>query len=110
MAGFVELTVEQGATFATVVNLSDSTGAVLNLAGYSAASQIRKSYYSSTATDIQINITDSSNGEITMSITSANTANLTPGRYVYDLVTTDTGGVKTRVIEGIVNVLASVTR
>jgi len=110
MAGFVELIVEQGATFTTVVNLSDSTGAVLNLSGYSAASQIRKSYYSSTATDILISVSDASNGEITMSITSANTANLTPGKYVFDMVATDSYNVKTRVIEGIVNVLASVTR
>ena len=44
-------------------------------------------------------------------MTAANTANLTPGRYLYDLViTAPTTGVKTRVVEGIVNVLAGVTQ
>jgi hypothetical protein len=45
-----------------------------------------------------------------MAMTGANTANLTPGRYVYDLLLTSGAGVKTRVIEGIVTVMPSVTR
>jgi hypothetical protein len=44
-------------------------------------------------------------------MTAANTALLTPGRYVYDLVITNsTDNSKTRVIEGTAIVLPSVTR
>jgi hypothetical protein len=43
-------------------------------------------------------------------MTSANTANLTPGRMVYDLVMTSPANVKTRVVEGTVTILPSVTR
>ena len=71
---------------------------------------MRKSYYSSTATDFTATITGIANGEITISMTAANTANLTPGRMLYDLVITSPEGVKTRVVEGIVNVLAGVTQ
>ena len=45
-----------------------------------------------------------------MTMTAANTANLTPGRYVYDLLITSPTNVKTRVVEGIATVLPSVTR
>jgi hypothetical protein len=43
-------------------------------------------------------------------MTSANTSNLTPGRYVYDVIITSSANVVTRVVEGIVTVLPSVTR
>ena len=43
-------------------------------------------------------------------MTAATTANLTPGRYVYDVVMTSPANTKTRIVEGIATVLASVTR
>ena len=57
-----------------------------------------------------LSVTGNANGEITLSMTAANTANLTPGRMVFDLLITSPTSVKTRVIEGIVTVLPSVTR
>ena len=54
MAGFVELTIEQGATYTTTVDVKDGTGTATNLSGYSGSAQLRKSYYSSTATDFKI--------------------------------------------------------
>ena len=110
MAAYSELQLEQFATFSTTINVEDSAGAALNLFGYSAASQIRKSYYSSTANNFTATVTGIANGEITLSMTAANTANLTPGRYLYDLVITSPSEVKTRVVEGIVNVLPGVTQ
>lgn len=110
MAAYTEINIEQYASFSTTVNVEDSAGAAINLTGYSAASQIRKSYYSSTANNFTATITGTANGEITLSMTAANTALLTPGRYLYDLVITAPAGTKTRVVEGIVNVLAGVTQ
>ena len=86
MAAYTEILIEQGATFSTTVNVEDTAGAAINLTSYTAATQMRKSYYSSTYSVISSVITGNANGEITLSMTSANTANLTPGRYVFDLV------------------------
>jgi len=110
LAGFVELTLEQGANFNTVLDLKDSAGGILNLAGYTVAAQMRKSYYSTTATNFTITVTDAAAGQITMSMNSANTANVSPGRYVYDVLITSGASIKTRIIEGIVTILPSVTR
>ena len=102
--------IEQNATFSTTVNVVDSAGAAVNLYGYSASTQMRKSYYATSATIITSTITGNANGEITLSMTAANTANLTPGRSVFDLLITSPTGVKTRVIEGIVVVSPGVTQ
>ena len=110
MAAFSELVIEQGATFNSVVNVADTYGAAINLYAYTANSQMRKSYYSSTAYTITCNITGTANGEITISMPAANTANLSAGRYVYDLKITSPTSVVTRVVEGIVTVLPSATR
>ncbi len=109
MAAYSEITIEQYSTFNTTLNVEDVQGDPINLYGYSVSSQIRKSYYSSTATDFTASIDNYANGEISLTLSSANTANLQPGRYVYDVLITGVGET-TRVVEGIVTVLPGVTR
>ena len=82
----------------------------VNLTGYTANSQIRKSYYSTTANSFTATVTGTANGEITISMTAANTANLNPGRYLYDLLITAPDATKTRVVEGIIVVSPSITK
>ena len=110
MAAFTELLIEQGASFSTTINVSDSAGAAINLYGYTASSQMRKSYYATSNTIISATVTGNANGEITLSMTAANTANLTPGRSVFDLLITAPSGIKTRVVEGIIVISPGVTR
>ena len=110
MAAYSEIYVEQNAEFSTTINLKDSQGDVINLSGYSASSQMRKSYYSTSATSFNVSVSNTATGEITVAMTSANTANLNPGRYMYDVIITSPQSQVTRVVEGIVNVLAGVTK
>jgi hypothetical protein len=110
MAAFSEIVIEQGATFNTTINVEDTAGAAINLFGYTANSMMRKSYYSTSATTITSTVTGTANGEVTLSVSATNTAALTPGRYVYDVIITSPTSVVTRVVEGIVTVLPSVTR
>ena len=104
------MTLEQGASFTTTVTVNGSDGSPTNLTSYTAAAQLRKSYYSTTANSFTVTVSNAANGELTMAMTAANTANLTPGRAVYDLLITSPTNVKTRVVEGIVTILPSVTR
>lgn len=112
MASYVELFIDQGTTFNNIINLTDdTTNTPINIYGYSVSSQIRRSYYSANITgNIVCTITNTSNGEITMTITAANTSNIKPGRYVFDVKTTDTSNTVSRVLEGIITVNPSVTR
>lgn len=112
-AGYSELFLEQGASFNTSIALDDVSGEAFNLVTYTASSQMRKSYYSSNAAAIFSVTTgnDPSLGVITISLDSANTANIAAGRYVYDVyVTTTSGETRVRVLEGIVNVTPQVTK
>ena len=48
MAILANLFIDQGTDFSITVDVTDSTGEILNMTGYSAAGQIRKTYESST--------------------------------------------------------------
>lgn len=105
------LIINAGSNFNQTFTLESSdTSSSLDLTGYTVESQMRKYSGSSTA----INFTSSiilpeTLGKILISLTAAQTTNLKPGRYVYDILIT-TGSVKTRVIEGMVLVRDGVTR
>ena len=110
-AGYSELFLEQGASFNTSITLDDVSGVAFNLVNYTATSQMRKSYYSSNAAATFSVSTgeEPALGIITMSLDSANTANVYPGRYVYDVYVTS-GTARVRVLEGIINVTPQVTK
>ena len=111
MADFVELQIEAGATFSTQVDVADASGAPKNLTGFTVTSQLRKSYYSTTAVDFTINVTDPVNGIIELELDASTTANIRAGRYVYDVEMLEANtGIVTRIFEGIATVLPNVTR
>ena len=109
-AAYTNLYLEKGSTFDTTIYLDDVYGDSYQLSGYTANSEIRKSYYSSNATATFATSIDTSNGTITLSLAPAITSNISPGRYVYDTIITDTQGKVTRILEGVIDVSPSVTR
>lgn len=66
MAIKANLVIDQGTTFSVDLDLTDQTGDIMNLVGYSANSQMRKWYTSSNATAFTTAINVSS-GQITLS-------------------------------------------
>lgn len=110
MAEFVEIQIEAGSTFLTEITVNDGFGNPKDLTNYLVRSQLRKSYYSSTATNFTINVTDPTNGIIEMGLSANTTANIRAGRYVYDVEIEDEFNTVTRIFEGIATVLPNVTR
>ena len=106
------LVVNAGSDFSQSFTLeATDTNSVLNLTGYTAAAQMRKWAGSSSATSFTTTIiAPASAGRVSIGLTSGQTSSLKPGRYVYDLVITDSANVKYRVIEGMVLVREGVTR
>ena len=110
-AAYTNLYLEQGTSFSTTITLDDVYGDVYDLVGYTAASQMRKSYYSSNSVaTFTISIVTPSRGIITMDLNSAHTTNIAAGRYVYDVLVKDSANTIIKVLEGIVNVLPQVTK
>jgi hypothetical protein len=112
MAAYVELFMDQGATFNNVINLSDDlTNANINISGYIVRSQMRRSYYSANASaNIICTITNASIGEITLSLEPNETANIKAGRYLFDIEVTTTTNTAVRLLEGIITVTPRVTK
>lgn len=110
-AAISNLYIEQGTSFSTTITIDDVYGDIFDLTNFSVASQIRKSYYSANTTAMFTTSINSGQGSITLSLSSAVTANIAPGRYVYDTKLTGiNNGQVTRILEGVVDVSPSVTR
>lgn len=109
MATVQNLYIDQGTTYSIIVNMTNLDGTAKDITDYTVASHIRKSYYSSTYTAFTCEKTDAANGEITMSLTAAQTTALKAGRYVYDLEAASSDETL-RVIEGIITVAPESTK
>ena len=111
MAVYVSnLQIEQGADFEHLFSLGDNdNNTTLDLTGYTVASKLRKWAGSSTAYSFTSSVSSATDGQITISMTDSTTNTIKPGRYVYDVVLND-GTSKVKVVEGMVNVRAGVTR
>ena len=105
------LVINAGSDFSQTFNLveSDDSGP-LNLSGFTVAAQFRKHAGSSSKHVFTTNLLNATGGELLISL-SASASNVPkPGRYVYDIVITNAGGEKTRVVEGSVLLREGVTR
>lgn len=109
MAQVQNIYIDQGSTYSMSLNVTDQNGDPKDLSDYTVAAQMRKSYYTNTAIDFDAEITYPLDGEVAISLTSETSAEIKPGRYVYDIEIT--GPEETlRVLEGIVVVNPGVTR
>ena len=57
-----------------------------------------------------LSIYGASNGQIKLGLSTTTTASLKEGRYMYDVILTDTSNVMSRVLEGSVMVTKGVTQ
>jgi hypothetical protein len=105
----VNIVIDQGTDFATTVSLTNSDGVQLDLTGMSASSQLRKTFSSSNATAFTAALANNT-GSLTLSMNNATTSSLAAGRYVYDVELTDSGAVKSRILEGMVTITPEVTK
>ena len=109
-AGTYNFTIEQGATFTRLLTLKENAS-VMNLTGYSAASQFRASHDTNTvAGTITANVTNASAGQVTLSMSSSATGSAEEGIYVYDVEITASSGAVTRILQGKVTLTPQVTR
>jgi hypothetical protein len=113
LAGELNLTIEQGATFLLTLIYQDDTGAPANLAGTTARMQLRTSKTAAnpvmelTTENGRISISAAA-GQINLQISATDTATLT-GSGVYDLELVN-GPIVERLVEGTYTISAEVTK
>ncbi len=110
MASVTNFALDQGSDFEAQIQIRDTLGNPRNVVGYTFASQMRKSFTSSTATNFVVTVEDATIGLIRITMSNAVTAAVKAGNYLFDIEMTDPAGKKTRVLEGQITVFAEVTR
>jgi hypothetical protein len=110
MATINNLYVDAGSTYNSIITVTASNGQALDLTGYSVASQMRKSYQSSTYHSFSASVYDASNGKIRLQLTDEQSEAIPPGRWLYDIEIESPSGARTRVVEGIVTVNPQITK
>jgi hypothetical protein len=111
MSSYVELLMEQGADFSYALSIKDNNGNPVDLTFTTVSSQMRKSYVAANSTVLSCFSGTPNTGNVSISLSSAVTANLDPVKYVFDVKMTDanTGTISTRIVEGIIQVTPGVT-
>mgnify|MGYP001258920267 CR=1 FL=1 len=110
MAIIANLYIDQGTDYSIEVDCTDVAGEVLDLTGYTAAAQIRKTYGSTSISATFATVITAATGKVKMTLTDTQTTALEAGRYVYDLNITSAASETTRVVEGQAILTPGVTR
>lgn len=112
--GQVRRAVYRGETLQRVFTYKDSDGVAVDLTGYSASMQVRKSLADGVALELSTvnsRITlGGAAGTVTLTVSATDTATVDVGQYFYDLELTSGSSVVTRLIEGRFQVKEAYTR
>ena len=110
MAATRNINIYQGDTYAHELRIKNSSNANVNITSRTYTGQVRKKRNSDTAAaTFTSEITNAANGIVILSLTSAQTANIAAGTYVYDFQETN-GAIITTLITGTVTVTGEVSR
>ena len=108
------IVIDRGSDFSanTVAYVNTSSSSVVDLSSYTANAGIRKSHLhtANVAAIFNVWIANTTLGIVKIDLNSANTVLMKDGKYVYDIMVSSAGGVKTRIVEGIATVTPGVAR
>ena len=110
MSGYLDLQINQGATFKRVITIANTDGTPLNISGNTFRGQIRRRASSEDIlATFTCTITDPSGGKLSIDLTDAQTSAIPAGDWVYDIEWVN-GADVARLLEGQAITTAEVTR
>jgi hypothetical protein len=101
--------IDQGTDYEVTINVRDANTTAISLTGFTGQAQLRKYYTSSRKYNFGVDVS-ANTGEVTLTMSAANTACIAAGRYVYDCVLTSNTNIVSRIVEGIVTINPRVSR
>lgn len=121
LAAIFPITVEQGATWTLELTYTHADGTPVDLTGYTARMQLRRTYDSTPVAELTTSnggiLLGSTNGTVSLHMSAAVTAAIPTAtscdgqvEYLYDLELESPGGVVTRLMQGVATVLPEVTK
>lgn len=100
--GTYNITLQRRADYNLLLQFKDNTGTAIDITGYTVAAQVWDKSRTNKSADFSVAYTDRPNGEVTLSLTGAQTTAFPDQELYYDVLVTDTGGVKSYYLEGII--------
>ena len=108
------ISAEQGSDYLATITYKNSSGVLVNLTGYTARMQVRKTVSSDVA---YLTLTSASGltlgggaGTIGITISASAMAQIPSGSYVYDLEIIDTSGKVSKILKGTFDIAGEATR
>jgi hypothetical protein len=101
--GTYNISLQRRADYSITLQFKDSTGTAINLTGWSAAAQAWNQDRTTKYADFTVTYTNRSTGTIAISLTDDQTA-LFPNEAYYDVLLTNTSGLKEYYLEGVIYV------
>ena len=101
--GTYNITLQRRADYSVLLQFKDSNDTAIDLTGWTAAAQAWNKTRSKKYADFAVAYTDRLTGQITISLTDAQTE-VFPTEAYYDVLLTDTGDSKEYYLEGIIYV------
>ncbi len=95
----VNISIDSGTNFTATYTITNPSGTVLNLTGYTGVSKIRKHPTATNSESFSVGIITAT-GQISISMASTTTALLSEGRNYYDIVITSPSNDISKVIQG----------
>jgi hypothetical protein len=108
----VNLKISKGTDFAEIFAVKDELGRPINLNSYTVSAAYSNNYSSTNKKYFIINVVSPSEGIVELKLTASQTSYMKLLRYVYDVVITssiETGAIRTRVYEGVIEVSPGIT-
>lgn len=108
MARKSNLVIDQGSDFTVVFSTNTFAPSISDLTGYTAEAKMKLNYSSNTSATFNTSV-NANLFNVTLSMNSITTSNITPNRYVFDCELTSPSNTKIRLVEGMITVTPSVT-
>jgi len=105
----VPITIYAGVDFDTVFTFTDESNAPIDISGNTVCAELRKFETGTSFVSFDVDYSNASNGQITLSLNNLSTSNLEPGRYYYDILLLQTTGNVLKVVNGHAFVSKSIT-
>ena len=104
-------TIHTGTDFSqTFVFEGINSNSRLNLAGHNLCAKMRRAEGSTSSTSFTVEITNPAAARVSLTMSKTTTADLKPGKYLYDLLLEYPDGTIERILEGTVHVKKTITR
>lgn len=101
--GTYNITLQRRADYSVLLQFKDSNDAAIDLTGWTAAAQAWNKDRTTKHADFAVAYTDRLTGQVTISLTDTQTETF-PNEAYYDVLLTDTGGIKEYYLEGVIYV------